>query len=461
MEAREELQEQELHIQEELGGGGTTRAGAGNGSSIGGAGGYGAIWSNYTGGGGAGNPGGAGGGGYAGETGTGGLLMIYADTFTNKNVISSNGSKGGAGYCPGGSSGGGSINVFYNKLASTGAFQVNGGVAAGNIPVSGYAGAPAFPGGKGTVNLNQVRANLNYDEKSIELKIGEEYIIDKNNLTYVNPHNGLVTNLSIVGNVTYEVLDANIAEIEENGRILGKAKGETKVKITDITNNTYTYIFVEVVDGRKVDVKVGKNFTIALKKNGTVWSYGKGANGELGNGGNTDEKEPVQVQGLEDIVKISAGYSHSLALNNLGEVYAFGLGTEGQLGDGLETSYNVPIKVDGLNDIIKITAYGNTSVALDSSGNVFAWGAGFPNLPMKIIFSERITDISGKLMLTKTGLVYDITNITAPIEGLSNIAKIAGGENHNLAINPERTALYLGNKYLWRMWNRCGRNNKT
>lgn len=66
------------------------------------------------------------------------------------------------------------------------------------------------------------------------------------------------------------------------GNITAIKEGSTKVKITDITNKISTYIFLEVVNNTKVDVKEGQNFTIALKQNGTVWSYGKNQNGELG-----------------------------------------------------------------------------------------------------------------------------------------------------------------------------------
>ena len=72
---------------------------------------------------------------------------------------------------------------------------------------------------------------------------------------------------------------------------------------------------MEVRNTPKIDIQEGKNFTIALKQNGTVWSYGAGTNGELGNRSNENQTKPVQVEGLSNIQAIATGYSHSLAIS--------------------------------------------------------------------------------------------------------------------------------------------------
>ncbi len=81
-----------------------------------------------TAGGGAGNPGGYGSlGGSAGSTGTGGLLIIDAESIKNNGNITSNGTNGGNGWTGGGASGGGSINIFYKSNIIRGNINVNGG----------------------------------------------------------------------------------------------------------------------------------------------------------------------------------------------------------------------------------------------------------------------------------------------------------------------------------------------
>ncbi len=130
---------------------------AGNGSDTGGAGGvaFSSRYSSwYTSGGGAGNPGGVGRHystssldvNYSGKVGTGGLLIIYAETLLNNNTIVSNGSAGGGGTAAGGSSGGGSINIFTSQV-----FTLTGTVSAGG-PITGNGGR----GGNGAVTITQV-----------------------------------------------------------------------------------------------------------------------------------------------------------------------------------------------------------------------------------------------------------------------------------------------------------------
>lgn len=66
---------------------------------------------------------------------------------------------------------------------------------------------------------------------------------------------------------------------------------------------------------------------------------------------------------------------------------------------------------------------------------MYAWGEGYSTLPMKLIFSEKVVDISGNLLLTESGKVYNTADLTTPIQGLKNIARISSGTNHSLALS--------------------------
>ncbi len=67
-----------------------------------------------------------------------------------------------------------------------------------------------------------------------------------------------------------------------------------------------------------------------------------GACGELGNGTTTNRDVPVEVAGLSGVVAIAAGEYHSLALGANGTVWAWGDGVDGQLGDGLMVDSDIP-----------------------------------------------------------------------------------------------------------------------
>ena len=251
-------------------------------------------------------------------------------------------------------------------------------------------------GGDGSITVQEVGPVFNYADKEIIISENEIYQIDKTKLSYRNL-NTTQSEVLTIGNITYETEDAEIVTVSGDGTITPKKTGKTKVKITDETNRFNTYIFVEVVKGVKIDVQEGQKFTVALKQSGTVWTYGTNENGELGIGNNEEQKEPTQVQGLNNIKQISTGTSHTLALSSTGEIYSFGLGTSGQLGNGGKDNSNVPVKVDGLTNITQISAYKNISLALDSEGKVYVWGEEKSVLPIRIITSERIVRYFWKL----------------------------------------------------------------
>ncbi len=390
---------------------------------------------------------------YKGDNGTGGLLILYAKKLFNEGQITAKGSNGGKQRmgdhdASGGSSGGGSINIFANDIVDNSQITAKGGVSSGNssFPIGGA-------GGEGSVTINKLYPDLNYSEKVIELNVGQDYAIDKNQIQLIN-QNKIQINPITLGRITFDALDSTIADVDANGKITANKTGKTKIKITDIDNDISTYVYVQVINNTKIDVQEGKNFTVALKQNGTVWSYGLNDNGQLGIGNNDNQTEPVQVQGVSDIKQIATGYSHALALTKSGEIYAWGLGTNGQLGDGEESNSNIPVKVDIKGKIVKIDAYKNISTALDSDGNMYIWGENYANLPMKVVFSEKIVDMSGTLVLTTNGEVYDILDTSNPtkIEGLSRIAKISAGYVHYLALDVE------GRTYAWgtNTYGECG-----
>jgi alpha-tubulin suppressor-like RCC1 family protein len=123
-------------------------------------------------------------------------------------------------------------------------------------------------------------------------------------------------------------------------------------------------------------------FSVLLKDDGTVYASGYNQNGELGDGTNTNSSSFVQVSGLTDIVKItgSALCTFTLALKNDGTLYSWGKNTNGQLGDDTNTSRNTPVQVLGpdgvgfLTDVIDIDTGDSYSIAFTKDGSVYTWG---------------------------------------------------------------------------------------
>ena len=121
-------------------------------------------------------------------------------------------------------------------------------------------------------------------------------------------------------------------------------------------------------------IAAGLNTSYALTSSGTVYAWGYGTNGELGNGGTSNSDTPVSVSGLSNITAIAGGGDHGLALSSSGTVSAWGLNTSGQLGNGTTTSSDTPVSVSGLSNVTAVSAAQDSSYARSSTGVVYSWG---------------------------------------------------------------------------------------
>ena len=74
-----------------------------------------------------------------------------------------------------------------------------------------------------------------------------------------------------------------------------------------------------------VDVHCGESHTVALSRDGDVYTWGGGSMGQLGLGDSLRQSLPIKVSNLETkIVQISCGKRHSAALSQDGILYTWG-----------------------------------------------------------------------------------------------------------------------------------------
>ncbi|MEI6217271.1 MAG: hypothetical protein WCP86_00065 [bacterium] len=124
-----------------------------------------------------------------------------------------------------------------------------------------------------------------------------------------------------------------------------------------------------------VRVSAGLDFGLVCLSDGTVWSWGDNDFGQLGNGTRIYSKQPVQVQGISNIVAISAGEKYALAIGSNGVVWAWGDNRYGQLGIGKFGGQELfPTEVPGLTNVTALAAGSKNSLALCADGAVWAWG---------------------------------------------------------------------------------------
>jgi alpha-tubulin suppressor-like RCC1 family protein len=125
-----------------------------------------------------------------------------------------------------------------------------------------------------------------------------------------------------------------------------------------------------------VAIAGGGDSGYALRRDGTVWAWGDDEFGELGDGVRTlDQGRPVRVKGLDHVVAIAAGSCSAYALLKNGTVWAWGRGDYGQLGNGSSSGRSLPVQVKGLADIVQVVGGGDMGFALERDGSLWSWGA--------------------------------------------------------------------------------------
>jgi alpha-tubulin suppressor-like RCC1 family protein len=126
-----------------------------------------------------------------------------------------------------------------------------------------------------------------------------------------------------------------------------------------------------------VAIAAGPHHSCALDNLGAVKCWGYNSDGRLGDGTDTQRFSPTPVSGLTSgVVAIATGAEHSCALTSEGRVMCWGRGDEGQLGDGGSASSNVPkLVVDEGTRYQAVTAGGYHSCGLTTAGAVKCWGA--------------------------------------------------------------------------------------
>jgi alpha-tubulin suppressor-like RCC1 family protein len=131
-----------------------------------------------------------------------------------------------------------------------------------------------------------------------------------------------------------------------------------------------------------VAVYGGLNTVLALKDWGAIYGWGDDYRGQIGTGSATGSSPatarslPVRGANLtEGWVALSAGDEHTIALRNDGTVWGWGLNTGGRLGNGNTTSQTLPVRAGTATTWKAIRAGGIHTVGLQNDGSLWAWGS--------------------------------------------------------------------------------------
>ena len=92
-------------------------------------------------------------------------------------------------------------------------------------------------------------------------------------------------------------------------------------------------------------VSVGKGFACAIKTDGTLWVWGLNSSNQLGDTTSTSRSSPVQtISGGTNWKQVSAGLGMCSAIKTDGTLWSWGQGQAGQLGDNTATNKSSPVQ---------------------------------------------------------------------------------------------------------------------
>jgi alpha-tubulin suppressor-like RCC1 family protein len=209
--------------------------------------------------------------------------------------------------------------------------------------------------------------------------------------------------------------------------------------------------------------------------NGTLWAWGRNDSGQIGDGSIVASRPaPVQVSGIGNVIAVAGGVAHTVALRSNGTVYTWGDNSEGQLGLGNNQAKTVPTQVPNLGNVVAIAAgFGNTW-ALKSDGTVWGWGYGPLGAlgtgntdtalsPVQVRNATGIVGIAGGadhlLLLRNDGVVFAVgdnhvgqlgdgsaTNRGAPAQfiGISNGTNVVAGGKQTYLMRSDGAVFGIG-----------------
>ena len=177
-----------------------------------------------------------------------------------------------------------------------------------------------------------------------------------------------------------------------------------------------------------------RQHSLATKTDGTLWSWGYGGTGKLGQNNQTRFSSPVQIPGTT-WSSISAAYKHSLATKTDNTLWSWGANDNGRLGQNDATYRSSPVQIPGTT-WSSISGGQNHSLATKTDNTLWSWGI---NQSGELGLNDRISRSS-----------------PVQIPGTS-WSSISGGRAHSLATKTDNTLWSWGSG----SYGRLGQNTTT
>ena len=113
-----------------------------------------------------------------------------------------------------------------------------------------------------------------------------------------------------------------------------------------------------------------------IKTDGTLWVWGIGTDGRIGDGTTVSKSSPTQIAGT-NWKQVACGKWHTAAVKTDGTLWNWGANGRGQLGTNNSTNYSSPVQTVSATNNWKIVACGEyTTFGIKTDGTLWGWGYG-------------------------------------------------------------------------------------
>ena len=123
------------------------------------------------------------------------------------------------------------------------------------------------------------------------------------------------------------------------------------------------------------DIAAGGWYTVGIKTDGSLWSWGYAPHGKETGVKRNPILEPEQIGAETDWKSVEAGNGYVLAIKTDGSLWAWGNNGDGQLGDGTTTDRSEPVRVGEDSDWALAAAGTWHSLAIKTDGSLWGWGS--------------------------------------------------------------------------------------
>lgn len=122
------------------------------------------------------------------------------------------------------------------------------------------------------------------------------------------------------------------------------------------------------------DCTVGGNgSTGAIKTDGTIWLIGYSNYGQLGQNNKISRSSPTQVGALTTWISVNMGYATTTGIKG-GELWCWGYGQNGQIGDSTLNDRSSPVQIGALTTWSKSIIGVAHGAAIKTDGTLWTWG---------------------------------------------------------------------------------------